>query len=45
MSVRRVKAGRPVFTRFDKLQVLFLSFIPLALILDALQEREYARVK
>ena len=34
---RRLKAFRRVFTRFDKLDVLFLGFIHLALIVDALR--------
>lgn len=34
---RRLKAFRRVFTRFDKLDVLFLGFLHLALIVDALR--------
>ena len=33
---RRLKAYRRVFSRFDKLDVLFLGFISFALIIDAL---------
>jgi transposase len=34
---RRLKAYRRVFCRFDKLDVLFLGFIVLALIIEALR--------
>lgn len=34
---RRLKAFRRIFTRFDKLDVLFLGFIHFALIVDALR--------
>ena len=34
---RRLKAFRRVFTRFDKLDALFLGFIHFALIADALR--------
>ena len=34
---RRLKGYRRVFSRFDKLDVLFLGFIVLALIVDALR--------
>ena len=34
---RRLKAFRRVFTRFDKLDALFLGFIHFALIVDALR--------
>ena len=34
---RRLKAFRRIFTRFDKLDVLFLAFIHFALIVDALR--------
>ena len=34
---RRLKAFRRIFSRFDKLDVLFLGFILLALIFDALR--------
>ena len=33
---RRLKGYRRVFTRYDKLDVLFLAFVQLALIFDAL---------
>ncbi len=36
---RRLKAFRRVFTRFDKLDALFLGFIHFALIADALRQR------
>jgi hypothetical protein len=35
--VERLKAFRRVFTRFDKLDALFLGFIHFALITDALR--------
>ena len=34
---RRLKGYRRVFTRYDKLDVMFLAFIYLALIFDALR--------
>lgn len=34
---RRLKGYRRVFTRYDKLDVLFLAFVHLALIFDALR--------
>ena len=34
---RRLKGFRRIFSRFDKLDVLFLGFILLALIFDALR--------
>jgi transposase len=34
---RRLKAFRRVFTRFDKLDVMFLGFITFALIIDGLR--------
>ena len=34
---RRLKSYRRVFTRYDKLDVMFLAFIYLALIFDALR--------
>ena len=34
---RRLKAFRRVFTRFDKLDALFLGFIHFAIIADALR--------
>ena len=34
---RRLKAFRRIFTRFDKLDALFLGFIHLALIVEALR--------
>ena len=34
---RRLKSFRRVFTRFDKLNVMFLAFVHLALIFDALR--------
>ena len=34
---RRLKGYRRVFTRFDKLDVMFLAFVHLALIFDALR--------
>ena len=34
---RRLKAFRRIFTRFDKLDVLFLAFIHFALIVEALR--------
>ena len=34
---RRLKAFRRIFTRFDKLDVLFLGFSHFALIVDALR--------
>ena len=33
---RRLKGFRPTFSRFEKLDVLFLGFISFALIFDAL---------
>ena len=33
---RRIKRFRRVFTRYDKLDVVFLSFVYFALIIDAL---------
>ena len=35
--VRRLKGFRRIFSRFDKLDVLFLGFILVALIFDALR--------
>lgn len=35
---RRLKGYRRVFTRYDKLDVLFLAFVHLALIFDALRQ-------
>ena len=35
--LRRVKAFRRIFTRLDKLEALFLGFIHLALIVEALR--------
>ena len=37
---RRLKGYRRVFTRYDKLDVMFLAFITLALIHDTLRKRE-----
>ena len=34
---RRLKAFRRIFTRYDKLDVMFLGFIHFALIVDALR--------
>ena len=34
---RRLKGFRRVFTRYDKLDVMFLAFVHLALIFDALR--------
>ena len=34
---RRLKGYRRVFTRYDKLDVMFLAFVQLALIFDALR--------
>ena len=34
---RRLKVYRRVFTRYDKLDVMFLAFVHLALIFDALR--------
>lgn len=34
---RRLKAWRPVFTRYDKLDVMFAAFITVALIAEALR--------
>ena len=34
---RRLKGYRRVFTRYDKLDVMFLAFVHLALIFDALR--------
>ena len=34
---RRLKGYRRIFTRYDKLDVLFLAFVQLALIFDALR--------
>ena len=36
-SRRRLKGYRRVFTRYDKLDVMFLAFVYLALISDALR--------
>ena len=36
ISFRRLKGFRRVFSRFDKLDVLFLGFISFAFIIDAL---------
>lgn len=35
--IRRLKAFRRIFTRFDKLDVIFIAFIQFALIIDALR--------
>jgi len=35
--IRRLKGFRRVFTRYDKLDVLFLGFVTLALIFEALR--------
>ena len=37
MLFRRLQAFRRVFTRFDKLDVLFFGFLHLVLIVDALR--------
>jgi len=34
---RRLKAYRRIFTRYDKLDVVFLAFVSLALIVEALR--------
>ena len=34
---RRLKGFRRVFSRFDKLDVMFAAFVPFALIVDALR--------
>ena len=34
---RRLKAGRRVFTRYDKIDVMFAAFITVALIAEALR--------
>jgi transposase len=39
---RRIKRYRRVFTRYDKLDIMFLSFIFLALIMDALPLCQHA---
>ncbi len=36
---RRIKRFRRIFTRYDKLDVIFLAFISFALIIDALCEQ------
>ena len=41
---RRLKAFRRIFTRFDKLDVLFLGFSHFALSVDALRYRGHALV-
>jgi transposase len=34
---RRLKGSRPIFSRFDKLDVIFLAFLHFALIVEALR--------
>jgi len=42
---RRLKGFRRIFSRFDKLDVMFIAYIQFALIVDTLKQREQALIK